>query len=96
MDCVGGIPTIRKGNDYLLVVVDKFNKMFIIMPCKNTIKGKEATKFFFKWVWMHFGIPRSIISYKDTKFLSASWTTLWEKMNTKLKRSTTSHPQTNG
>jgi hypothetical protein len=96
MDFVGGLPTTRKGHDYLFVVVDRFNKMCILMPCKNTIKGQEATNMFFEQVWVHFGIPRSIISDKDTRFLSAFWTTLWEKMDTKLKRSTTFHPQTNG
>jgi hypothetical protein len=66
------------------------------MPCKNTINEQEATNKFFEQVWVHFGIPRSIISDKDTIFLSAFWTTLWEKMDTKFKRSTTLHPQTYG
>jgi hypothetical protein len=50
MDFVEGLPTTWKGNDYLFVVVDTFNKMCIIMPCENTIKGQEATKFFFEQV----------------------------------------------
>jgi hypothetical protein len=45
---------------------------------------------------VHFGILRSIISDKDTIFLNASYITLWEKMNTKLKRSTTFQPQIDG
>jgi hypothetical protein len=45
MDFVGGLPT---KHDYLFVVVDRFNKMFILMPFKKTIKGWEATKFFFE------------------------------------------------
>jgi hypothetical protein len=45
---------------------------------------------------VHFGIPRSIISDKDTIFLNAFWTTLWEKMDTKLKMYTTFHPQIDG
>jgi hypothetical protein len=85
MDFVGGLPTTRKGHDYLFVVVDRFSKMCILMPCKKTIKGQEATNLFFEQVWVHFGIPRSIISDKDTKFLSVFWTILWEKMETKLK-----------
>jgi hypothetical protein len=35
---------------------------------------------------VHFEIPRSIISYRDTIFISTFWNTLWEKMDTKLKR----------
>jgi hypothetical protein len=68
--------------------------MCILMPCKKTTNGQEATNKFFEHVWVHFGIPKSITSYMDTRFLSAFWTTLWEKMDTKLKRSTTFHPHT--
>jgi hypothetical protein len=66
MDFVGGLPTTRKGRDYLFVVVDKFNKMCIFMPCKKTIKGQETTNMFFEQVWIHFGIPKRIISHNDT------------------------------
>jgi hypothetical protein len=92
MDFLGGLPTMQKGHDYLFVVVDMFKKMCILMPCKKTIKGQEATKLFFEQIWVHFGIPRSIISDRDIGFLSAFWTTLWENTDTKLKRSTTFHP----
>jgi hypothetical protein len=50
MDFVGGLPTTRKGHDYLFVVVDRFFKMCIIMTCKNTIKGKEVANMFFEQV----------------------------------------------
>ena len=92
MDFVGGLPRTRWGHDYLFVVVGRFNKMFILMPYKNTISGLDVTIMFFERVWVHLGIPRSIISDRDTLFLSAFWTTLWEKMDTKFKRSTTFHP----
>jgi hypothetical protein len=42
----GRFPTTRKGHDCLFVVVDRFNKMCIHMPCKETIKGKEETNMF--------------------------------------------------
>ena len=38
LDCVGGIPTIRNGHEYLFIVVDRFNKVCILMPCKKSIK----------------------------------------------------------
>jgi hypothetical protein len=96
MDFMGGLPTKWKGHGYLFVVVDRFIKMCIIMPCKNTIKGQEAKNLFFEQVWVNFGIPRSIISDRDTTFLSAFWTTLLENIDTKLKRYTTFHPHVDG
>jgi hypothetical protein len=96
MDFMGGFRTTRKRCDYLFVVVDRFNKMCIVVPFINNIKGKEVENMFFEQVWVLFGLPRSIISNRDTRFLSAFWTTLWEKMDTKLKKSTTFHPQPYG
>ena len=42
---------------------------------------------------MH-GIPRTIVSDRDSKFLSHLWRVLWGKLGTKVLFSTTCHPQT--
>jgi hypothetical protein len=41
---------------------------------------------FFKKVWEHFGIQRSIILEKGTIFNNVFCHTLWENIDTKLKR----------
>jgi len=48
MDFLGRLPTNRKGHEYKFVVVDRFIKMCILIPCKKTIKGQEATNMLFE------------------------------------------------
>ncbi|XP_038973019.1 uncharacterized protein LOC120105044 [Phoenix dactylifera] len=96
MDFLGGLPKTRRGHDYLFVVVDRFSKMVVLMPCKKSITGEEAARLFFENVWKIFGLPSSIVSDRDSRFLSKFWCSLWAKMDTKLKRSTAFHPQTDG
>jgi hypothetical protein len=46
MDFVGSFPTTKKGHDYLFVVVYRFRKMCILMPCKKIIKGQVVENMF--------------------------------------------------
>jgi hypothetical protein len=50
MDFVGGLPMSKGGHDYLYVVVDRFIKMCILMPCKKRIIVEQATNLFFQYV----------------------------------------------
>ena len=84
----------RKGHDYLYVVVNRFNKMFILMPCKKQVTTELNAHQFFQHAWVHFGLPTSIVFDGDSHFLGKIWSYLWELMDTKLKKSTTFHPQT--
>jgi imidazoleglycerol phosphate dehydratase HisB len=42
------------------------------------------------------GLPRSIVSDMDTKFVGHFWRTFWKKLGTMLYFSSTYHPQTDG
>lgn len=96
MDFMGCFPTTKKGHDCIFVIVDQFSKMCILIPCKKIIKASGVTELFLANVWIHFGFPSSIVLDRDSRFLGKFWSALWEKMDMKLKRSTTSHPQTDG
>lgn len=44
----------------------------------------------------NFGLPREMISDRDTKFMGKFWQTLWQCLATHLHPSTAHHPQTDG
>ena len=57
--------------------------------------ARFAHLYFREIVRLH-GVPRSITSDQDTKFMSHFWKSLLEKMGTKLNFSSAYHPQTDG
>jgi hypothetical protein len=69
MNFVGGLPMSRMGHDYLYVLVDRFSKMCILMPCKNHITVEKTTNLVFQYVWVHFGLPTSIILDRELNSL---------------------------
>jgi hypothetical protein len=89
MDFVGGFPMSGIGHDYLYFVMDRFSKMCVLMPCKKQVTAEHTTHMLFANVWVHFGLPTSIISDRDSQFLGKFWSRLWKLMDTKLKESTT-------
>ena len=96
MNFVRGLPTIVKRYDSIFIVMDIFSKMAHFIPCKKTLDVEHVAKFFLKEIVRVHGLPRSIISNKDNKFVGYFWITLWKKMGTQLKFSSTFHPQIDG
>jgi hypothetical protein len=48
MDYMSGLPSTKRGNDYVFVFVDRFSKMAILVARKNNITAKSTAKIFFE------------------------------------------------
>jgi hypothetical protein len=78
------------------VVVDRFLKMVHFIPCHKTIDATHIAIFIFKEILILHGFPRSIVSYKDTKFVGHFWRTLWKRLGKNLSFFSVYDPQKDG
>ncbi|MBW0485480.1 hypothetical protein O181_025195 [Austropuccinia psidii MF-1] len=79
-----------------LVIVDRYSKTPIFLPCHKDDTTMDTALLIWNGVISHTGLFKNIISDRDPKFKSAIWTNLHMLLGTKLSFSTGYHPQTDG
>ena len=87
---------MSRGFDSIFVVVDMLTKVTHLFLVRKDYSAKDVAHVFMQGVFLHHGLPRCIISDRDSKFTSNFWKALFQATGTQLAYSTAYHPETYG
>lgn len=96
MDFIGPLPETPRGRNSITVFVDKLSKQVHFCPSHTTDKASDVARTFFDQVFRLHGMPRTIVSDRDSRFTGNFWRSLMKLMGTQLNLSTAFHPQSDG
>ena len=96
MDFVSRLPRSQKGHDAIWVIVDRLTKSAHFLPINMRYSLEKLAQLYMNEIVRLHGIPVSIISDRNLRFVSRFWQQLQGALGTKLNFSTTYHPQTDG
>lgn len=68
-----------------MVFVDRMTKLVHALPTCKTVTVKGLAELFIKHVFIHHGLPDTIVSDRDPRFMNRFWQNLFMRFGTKLK-----------
>lgn len=95
MDFIPELPK-SQGYDNCFVIVDKLTKYGLFIPTTTGISAEDTAKLFFQHVVAHYGLPRQVISDRDTRWSASFWEQLCKHMDICRALTTSHHPQADG
>ncbi|SJL05370.1 uncharacterized protein ARMOST_08737 [Armillaria ostoyae] len=95
VDMVTGLPS-SNGHDALLVIVDRFSKAIILVPCNVELSAAGWARILRDHVYARHGMPQVVISDRGPQFVSAFMKELYRMLDITQNASTAFHPQTDG
>jgi hypothetical protein len=96
MDFITQLPATGQKFDALVVFVDRLTKMVHIAPTHTTVTAEGTANLFWERVFVHHGLPKTIVSDRGSVFTSGFMRELMRLLDTKQNLSTAWHPQSDG
>ena len=95
IDVTGPFVSSRKGERYILSIIDCFTKYLILVPLKGHT-ASTVSKALYERVIRYFGCPRKILSDRGTEFTGRIWTDLMDLLGVQLVLTSPYYPQGKG
>jgi hypothetical protein len=101
MDFITKLPKSREPGsgricDSILTIVDRSTKWTYGVPTTESITAEELAYEVSKTLTVSHGMPKEFVTDRDKLFTSAFWKTLMAKLGTRVKLSSSYHPETDG
>ncbi|GJX28016.1 putative reverse transcriptase domain-containing protein [Tanacetum coccineum] len=96
MDFITKMPRSKNGHDTIWVIVDRLTKSAHFLAIREDYNTERLARIYIDEIVARHGVPVSIISDRDRRFISRCWQTVQKALGTRLDMSTTYHPQTDG
>ena len=86
MDFMAGLPTSQDDLgakfDSVYVVVDTFSNICHIIPTTKNVTAQQVARLYFDNIYRLHGLPKAIISDRDSKFTGDFWSTMQKLVGT--------------
>ena len=96
MDFVAHLPQTQRRHDAVWVIVDHLRKSALFLAIRMTFTLEEFYRLYIREIVPLHGVPVSIVSDRDPRFMAHFWKSFQKAMGTQLTMSTAFHPQTDG
>ena len=90
------MPVTEKGNDTLVVWVDRLTKYVTVMACKEAHTAEDFAQYTIDAVIYKWGCPESFVSDRDVRCTSKFWKSVTQTLGAERWMSTAFHPQSDG
>ncbi|KAL4387737.1 hypothetical protein GQ457_09G000060 [Hibiscus cannabinus] len=96
MDFVTGLPLTPSKKNSVWVIMDRFTKCAHFLSVHTTYTYDKLAELYIREIVRLHGVPKSIVSDRDSKFTLRFWECLHTALGSRLNFSTSYHPQTDG
>ena len=96
MDFVLRLPRTFRKHDAIWVIIDQLTKLAHFLPVQQSDLLDKLSRIYVSEIVRLHGVPISIVSDRNPRFISYFWRSLQGALGTRLHFSTTFHPQTDG